>query len=300
MVYQRIQYFLKAAEEGSFSKAAEKMYVSSQGLTRQIRLLEEELGGRLFERSPRGVKLTPLGEKAYHGYSGIDQNLRRVNEELKLWVSENRKQINIGIFSALPQEKVVMPMIMFWTASFPDYQINLSMVELADGRTLMAQGKIDLLLTNIHEEEDWRPYRCLRLDETKTQVVVSLYHPWVVKKEITKEDMAQETFLKMDMSNAKYNVPLKENFYENIPCKQIEEVDNFRTLLTLLQRGDSFAVFPKMYEHMDEEKVKYFDFPGRQLTYYVMMIYNPERSGGELDGIVRETVDEFNMKEMKL
>ena len=45
MIYQRIKYFLKAAEYGSFSKAAAQMYVSPQALTKQIALLENEIGG---------------------------------------------------------------------------------------------------------------------------------------------------------------------------------------------------------------------------------------------------------------
>ena len=61
MIYQRIRYFLKAVETESFSKAAVQMFVSAQALTKQISLLEEELGDKLFERSPQGVKLTQYG-----------------------------------------------------------------------------------------------------------------------------------------------------------------------------------------------------------------------------------------------
>jgi len=63
MIYQRIVYFLQAAENDSFSKAAEKAYVSSQALTKQIHQLEEELGAPLFQKGARGIKLTPLAKR---------------------------------------------------------------------------------------------------------------------------------------------------------------------------------------------------------------------------------------------
>ena len=56
---RRIRYFLKTAESGSFSRAAKEEFVTPQALAKQIALLEEELGGELFYRTPKGVSLTP-------------------------------------------------------------------------------------------------------------------------------------------------------------------------------------------------------------------------------------------------
>ena len=84
MIYQRVKYFLKAAEEGSFKKAAEQMYVSSQALTKQVNLLEEELGGKLFERSSKGVRLTRLGEAARQRLGKVEEAFQREVEELKI------------------------------------------------------------------------------------------------------------------------------------------------------------------------------------------------------------------------
>lgn len=83
MFYQRIRYFLKAAESGSFSKAADQMFISAQALTKQIGLLEDELGGKLFVRSYKGITLTPLGEYAQLKFKKIDQELNGTVEELR-------------------------------------------------------------------------------------------------------------------------------------------------------------------------------------------------------------------------
>ncbi len=297
MISQRIRYFLTAAREGSFVKAARQMYVSSQGLTRQIRQLEEELGGALFLRSTRGVVLTDFGQEAYRRFVRIDQEMTQALAELKALAADNKKEIHIGIFSALPQENLVTPMVSFFLAAFSAYQINLNLVELDQGRRLMREGKLDLLLTNTHDEDAWAGRQMFCLNEHTAQVIVSLYHPWALKTEITREDMAGEIFLKMKMDGDHYHVPREESFYENIPCRERQEVDNFHTLLALLQQGEAFAVFPKAFSYMDQAKMKYFDYPGQTFGFYTAMIYNPDLNHGEIDQAVAELAEEFEMRE---
>ena len=59
---RHLRYFTTVAELGSVSRAAEKLFVAQPALSLQIRQLEEEIGARLLERLPRGVRLTPAGE----------------------------------------------------------------------------------------------------------------------------------------------------------------------------------------------------------------------------------------------
>src|SRR5690606_17078633 len=62
MTLQQIRYFLVLAKELHFWKTAEKVYTSQSSLSRQIQMLEEEVGIQLFERNKRNVKLTEAGK----------------------------------------------------------------------------------------------------------------------------------------------------------------------------------------------------------------------------------------------
>ena len=60
---RQIRAFLAVAQQGSFSRAAEGLYLSKQGLMKQVDALEKELGFRLLLRGPAGVTLTPAGRE---------------------------------------------------------------------------------------------------------------------------------------------------------------------------------------------------------------------------------------------
>lgn len=66
MYNHQLDAFIKAADSGSFAKAAEALYISPPALIQQINLLEERCGFKLFDRSNRGVSLTPAGRSLYN------------------------------------------------------------------------------------------------------------------------------------------------------------------------------------------------------------------------------------------
>lgn len=293
---QKIRYFLQAAESGSFSAAAQEMYISAQALTKQIKVLEDELGGALFHRSPQGVRLTAFGKMAQQKLSVLTQQYDQTLLELKEAARRDKTRVTIGIFSALPREELVSPLVSFLLASYPDYQISLEMIELEEGRKKLMGGQLDLLLTNVHEQDNLFGYDCLSFSEHETKVVVSLAHPWVMKDSITAEDMKKETFLKMEMDNEHYSVPPEENFYLNIPCKNVRPVKNFETMLLLLRQGAGFGVFPMAFLEMDRAQVKWFDYPGKTLLYHTALVYNKNNPLQGLKRIVSDLKEEFDLE----
>lgn len=65
MELKQLEFFIAACECGSLSRAAEKLYTSQPNVSKVIRSLEDELGNSLFDRTSKGLKLTPYGKSIY-------------------------------------------------------------------------------------------------------------------------------------------------------------------------------------------------------------------------------------------
>ena len=79
MDLRHLRYFVAVAEEENIGRAAARLHISQPPLTRQIQQLEEELGVPIFERLPRGVRLSTAGEL-------LVTHLRRYRRDLVLVV----------------------------------------------------------------------------------------------------------------------------------------------------------------------------------------------------------------------
>ena len=63
MNLRQLEYFVAIADAGSFTRAAEALTVAQPSLSQQVKALEQELGGLLLERLPKGVRLTSAGRE---------------------------------------------------------------------------------------------------------------------------------------------------------------------------------------------------------------------------------------------
>lgn len=74
MSLAQIEYFVAVVEEGHMGRAATRLHISQPPLSRQIRSLEDELGTPLFERTPKGMKLLPAGQRFFkHAQAVLDE-----------------------------------------------------------------------------------------------------------------------------------------------------------------------------------------------------------------------------------
>lgn len=100
--------FMTLAEEGSFTTAATKLFMTQSSLSRHISSLEEELGSRLFDRKPRSVELTDAGRIVLEETTQIVSSYDSIVERLAAASANNQQVVRVGI---LTSAKLVGPII---------------------------------------------------------------------------------------------------------------------------------------------------------------------------------------------
>lgn len=96
-----LTYLIEVAKIGSIRKAAEAMAITPSALNRRILALEEELGGPVFERLPRGVRLNTAGEILIHHIRNQASDMDRVRSQIADLAGVRRGHVSIACSQAL-------------------------------------------------------------------------------------------------------------------------------------------------------------------------------------------------------
>lgn len=104
--YKHLLYFHTVAQEGSVQRAAERLNITPQTISGQLRLLEDEMGNRLFSKSGRGLALTEAGQTAYDYTRQIFQLGEELQEAMHQGGNTRPLSLRVGIVDALPKSIV--------------------------------------------------------------------------------------------------------------------------------------------------------------------------------------------------
>lgn len=125
MDLKKIEYFLCSAESLNFSHAAKQLYISQQALSRQIQMLEQEWGEKLFERTNTGLALTEVGRKACEIFRPLVSGLYRGEEELQTFIKYKQQVIRFAYFSSIPYSEIILPMVTEMQRLNPEVSIRM-------------------------------------------------------------------------------------------------------------------------------------------------------------------------------
>ena len=143
MNLQRVRYFLAVADELHFGRAAQRLHMAQPPRSQQIRLLESELGVRLFDRTTRKVSLTPAGEvflvEAERLVAAADSAVRVMDE----FRSGEGGLLRLGFVDSAAFE--VMPRYLrAFRMKWPKVQHDLQMLSSSKQHEALRSGRIDL------------------------------------------------------------------------------------------------------------------------------------------------------------
>lgn len=139
---RHLHYFLAVAEELHFRKAAEKLFISQPGLTRQIKQMESELGIQLFIRDNRNVALTTAGAYLKEEISRNLKNLDHLFEHAKLLELGKEGTINLGYVGSAMNQLIPEVLVQFGK-EYPHVVFNLTEMSNEQQIEGLLAGEID-------------------------------------------------------------------------------------------------------------------------------------------------------------
>ena len=145
MTTKQIDYCIELARTLNFSRAADNMFVSQPTFSYQIKLLEEEVGFAIFERSGKGASLTPAGGQFVTFLSGMRADLKRAIEQGQNFGAKYRDSISISLM--VRQAICFLPEAMrLFAEAWPDVQITPKF-QYESGMDSFLTGDTDILFS---------------------------------------------------------------------------------------------------------------------------------------------------------
>lgn len=285
MDLSELQVFLTVAREGSFSRAAERLYRTQPAVSLAIRKLEDDLGQRLFVRGARPVRLTDAGSLL----KDYAERLINLRDEVKKGLSEleglQRGELSLGVNES--SIHALMPAIAKFRELHPGVQIRVHRMFSRDIPHEVLNYRLDLgAVSYVPRDPQLQATEILKDELT---LVVPPKHPLTKRREVDVSELGDESFVAHIVES-----PFRRRVIElfarhrtalNMPT----EMPTIESIKRFVQMGMGVAIVPRMcvaweIDHgwMKEVKVRQMNLPRH--------VYLVSRRGARLPHAASELV----------
>lgn len=280
LTLKQFQYFIKIVEEGSFTAASEKLFIAQSALSRQIKLLEEEIDFQLFDRTDKKIKLTTAGEVFY---KKIKDNIHYLNEIIG--VSKNiaegkNRQIKIAHSSSIiMDDKKVQILKEISLAKHINFEINT----LSSEHQILAlmSGEIDIGLIRPPVRHTLDEINVVKLYEEPLMVAVHVDHAKLAnKQEIQVKDLKDEYFVSTPhskrggLSYLVSNLCVGAGFWPKAATIQSRKLSQ----LQLVAANLGISIVPQEFKQILPKNVKLIPLENKNLSSEVVLAYRANQS----------------------
>lgn len=326
MDLKQLEYFVRVAELGSFTRASIALNVAQPALSRQIRLLEVELRQNLLARNGRGATPTEAGKLLLEHGRGILHQVDVAREELGVARGALAGRVSIGLPPSLSR-LITVPLTQAFRVQLPQAQLTLTegfSVSMVDGLRL---GKLDMAvlynperspdmeLATLHEEElvlispasDARPARKAAAPQPATSASASASMTTATGRAASTAKGRARISLK-EVTALPLILPSRPNAFRlliddeamRIGCalRVTLEVDGLNAILNLVKEGFGHAVLPAYtlsnFENAEPFLLRSVHSP--RLMGQLMLVRSSRRPATETQKIARTLVQDVVLR----
>lgn len=240
----QIEYFIAVARNLNFTDAAKSMYVSQPSLSKQIALLEKEIGVQLFNRSTRGVRLTPAGAVLYKELGNVLETIHDAIEKSSKKDLGEEGFITIGCLDTMDLDNFLPPIIKSFKVLHKGINIIFERHSFKNLREKLMNNSLDIIFTLDFEIDDSLDVIYDTVYKSSSSIVMSVTNPLSMKEKLTLRDVKNEdfVFISRDESPKGFDGIIslcrEHGFTPNI----VKQLPNIESLLLCVESGLGIAI----------------------------------------------------------
>ena len=289
-VIEKLRLFLVILEEGSLRRAAERLHVSQSAITRQIQLLEHDLGGRILERTSSGVRPTGGGHTLAERAKTLLADYDSVMAEVRRLVRGESDRLRIGYVASAVQQ-YLGPALAVLRRTYP--KLKIKMLDQTPGEMIMAlrQGEIDLALTGHGVDLLSRDFYTHKLASVPSLVALPLDHPLASQKQISISELKNESFARgADSVVPGYNQKVVEfcrRFSKFRPrFVVIGQPTSLAESLVMAANEGAISLNPSFISHLSIPNVVMVPIADKEATWDLFVVWQRGKTSGPLRALL--------------
>jgi len=255
MELRQLKYFVAVAELEHFGKASDLLHVVQPALSRQVKQLEEEIGVELFERMPRGVRLTAAGKALLEQGRGLLSEADRIILKTRLVGQGKAGYLRIGFSDGATYGPAMPTILRQFRTRAPQVVLELVPSGSFAQFDLIEQGSINLGF--VYWLPDNPVIEFAPLTNEKLLLAVANSHPLAKNKRVRLRDLAEQPFVWFPRSQSPpyYDLVLSQCHRAGLTLNVVQDAINESTMLSLVAAGIGATFITEFAKHRKPDQV---------------------------------------------
>jgi DNA-binding transcriptional LysR family regulator len=255
MDVRTLRYFVEVVRQQSFTRAAEKLFVTQPTISKMLRHLEDELACTLVVRQGRQLHLTDSGQALFQRGQNILEEFRQLEMELKDISSNKRGQLRVGIPPMVGTQMAAM--IGDFRQRYPGIELIISEFGGLTVQQAVISGELDLALTALPTDSTL-PIASVPLFSHPLCVVTPRSPRWLKRNPLPIADLAEESILIYNEDFVLYRLLMQAFHEQGFTPKIAARSGQWDFLVAMVQAGMGVAILPEpLCQRLDKSSVSW-------------------------------------------
>lgn len=272
MTIQQIEFFISVAKHLSFTKAADELLTTQPTVSRQISLLEEELGFPLLLRTKRSVWLTPQG-------AILLEDLKKVPSIIETAIQKamnlNSSKFAIGLLGEMAFDACVEDRILNFSKKYPHTAVTIEHRNFNELRDGLLDGSFDVIFTLDFEVKYLKDIMSEKICASTAVLVMSRDNPLADKENLSIADFRNEVFFLPNSMVAQGRVDDVNMIMSKygFTCKTIATSPNISSTLVSVKANKGVALLDTGVKDIYDSRLKYIEIPQEIAPLQVVCVW---------------------------
>ncbi len=255
MDINQLRCFITVGEELHFGRAAQRMEMMPASLSRFIRLLEEDLGVRLLNRSTRNVALTQEGVEFFDEAVKLVAQFDALAWRFRTANKRGRKALRIGAIDSAARG-LIPHLLNYFMQLYPDADIHLTEDKTINLIPRLKSGWLDIIFIRPPENLDSR-LACRLIARETCVLAVPVNHPLASKSCVSVTDFAEESMILPERRTRPHSHDLTMNIFKSAGLTPhiAQFAEEKQTILSFVSAGLGLAIVPTSFRNINSEGV---------------------------------------------